>query len=84
LGRTTDEVQVGTVAPVVADYSTIEPVRYPCGWARRAFAEVRDAPASVHRVEVEADARTHYHREHTEICYILECDAGAAIELDGQ
>ena len=28
--------------------------------------------------------RTHYHREHTEIYYILECAAGAAIELDGE
>ena len=27
---------------------------------------------------------THYHREHTEIYYILECAAGAAIELDGE
>ena len=82
--RTTYEAQVGTAAPVVADYSTIEPVRCPCGWARRAFADVPDAPASVHRVDVEHDARVHYHREHTEIYYILECEADAAIELDGE
>jgi mannose-6-phosphate isomerase-like protein (cupin superfamily) len=79
LSRATVEIQGGPAAPVVADYSTIEPVRCPCGWARRAFADVPDAPASVHRVEVEVDARTHYHREHTEIYYILECAAGAAI-----
>jgi mannose-6-phosphate isomerase-like protein (cupin superfamily) len=84
LGRTRVEIQAGRAAPVVADYSTIEPVRCPCGWARRAFADVPDAPASVHRVEVEVDARTHYHREHTEIYYILECAADAAIELDGE
>jgi mannose-6-phosphate isomerase-like protein (cupin superfamily) len=84
LSRNTAEDRGVTAAPVVADYSTIEPVRCPCGWARRAFAEVPDAPASVHRVEVEADARTHYHREHTEIYYILECAAGAAIELNGE
>ena len=60
-------------------YAFFEPVRCPCGWARRAFADVPNAPASVHRVEVEVDARTHYHREHTETYYILECAAGAAI-----
>jgi mannose-6-phosphate isomerase-like protein (cupin superfamily) len=69
---------------VVADYSMIDPVRCPCGWARRAFADVANAPASVHRVQIEVDARTHYHREHTEIYYILECSAGAAIELADQ
>jgi mannose-6-phosphate isomerase-like protein (cupin superfamily) len=78
------EIKAVPAAAVVADYSTIEPVRCPCGWARRAFADVPDAPASVHRVEVEVDARTHYHRAHTEIYYILECAAGAAIELDGE
>jgi len=76
-----DEVRTGT--PVVVDLTTLEPVRCPCGWARRAFADVPDAPASVHRVEIEADARAHYHRDHTEIYYVLECAAGAAVELDG-
>ena len=49
-----------------------------------AFAHVPDAPASVHRVEIEADARSHDHREHTKIDYILDCAAGAAVELDGE
>jgi mannose-6-phosphate isomerase-like protein (cupin superfamily) len=84
LSRDAVKIRAGTAAPVVADYATIEPVRCPCGRARRAFADVPDAPASMHRVEVEVDARTHYHREHTEIYYILECTAGAAIELDGE
>ena len=69
--------------PVVVDLAALDPVRCPCGWARRAFADVPDAPASVHRVEIEADARAHYHRDHTEIYYVLECAAGAAVELDG-
>jgi mannose-6-phosphate isomerase-like protein (cupin superfamily) len=84
LNRATVRISPGKAAPVVADYSTIRPVRCPCGWARRAFTDVSDAPASAHRVEVEVDARNHYHREHTEIYYILECTAGAAIELDGE
>lgn len=84
LSRAPVEISPGTAVPVVADYATIEPVRCPCGWARRAFADVPDAPASIHRVAVEVDARTHYHREHTEIYYILECASGAAIELGGE
>ena len=70
--------------PAVADLAAIEPVRCPCGWARRAFGDLPDAPASLHRVEIEADASTHYHRGHTEIYYVLECEAGAAVELDGE
>jgi mannose-6-phosphate isomerase-like protein (cupin superfamily) len=78
------EIKGDSAAAVIADYATIDPVRCPCGWARRAFADVPNAPASVHRVEIEVDARAHHHREHTEIYYILECAAGAAIELDGE
>ena len=59
-------------------------LRCPCGWARREFADVPDAPASLHRVEIETDARSHDHREHTEIGYVLECAAGAGVGLDGE
>jgi hypothetical protein len=58
---------IRTGPAVVADLGALDPVRCLCGWARRAFAGVPDAPASVHRVEIEADARAHYHRDHTEI-----------------
>ncbi len=44
-----------------------------CRMLRRAFTALRSR--STH---------THYHREHTEIYYILECAAGAAIELDDE
>jgi mannose-6-phosphate isomerase-like protein (cupin superfamily) len=71
------------LSPAVADLPALAAVRCPCGWARRAFADVPGAPASMHQVDVEADARAHYHREHTEIYYVLECGAGAAVELDG-
>lgn len=72
------------VKPTVADVNAIPPVRCPCGWARRAFADVPGAPASVHRTEILADARTHYHKVQTETYYVLECEPGAAIELDGE
>ncbi|QDV37752.1 cupin domain-containing protein [Tautonia plasticadhaerens] len=70
--------------PHVAEFAAIPAVRCPCGWARRAFGDVPGAPASLHRVEIEDDARAHYHRDHTEIYYVLECGPGAAVELDGE
>ena len=82
--QSVDSYEGRTGSPVVVDLAALDPVRRPCGWARRAFADVPDAPASVHRVEIEADARAHYHRDHTEIDYVLECAAGAAVELDGE
>ncbi len=54
----------------------------PCGTTRRAFAETAGAPASVHRVDISVDARTHYHKKMTEIYVILEGEG--QIELDGQ
>jgi quercetin dioxygenase-like cupin family protein len=66
----------------LADFDALDPVRCPCGWARRAFGG--DAPLSLHRVEIEHDARTHYHRHHTETYYVLACEPGAAVELDGE
>jgi mannose-6-phosphate isomerase-like protein (cupin superfamily) len=68
----------------VVDLTIVDPVRCPCGWARRAFADRPGSPASVHRVEIDADAIAHYHRTQTEIYYILECGADAAVELDGE
>lgn len=65
----------------VADFCDIEPVRCPCGWAKRAFAEVPHAPASVHIVQIEHDARRHYHKKMTEIYVVLEGEGH--LELDG-
>lgn len=45
--------------------------------------DVADFPATLHRTEISADAQLHYHREHTETYYILECAADAQMELDG-
>src|SRR5688500_9888394 len=72
------------VRPAVADLTAIPAVRCPCGLARRAFADVPGAPASVHRVDISEDARTHYHKAQTETYYVLECEPGAAVELDGE
>jgi mannose-6-phosphate isomerase-like protein (cupin superfamily) len=54
----------------------------PCGQARRAFAAESDGVASMHVVEISADARAHYHKRMTEMYYILE--GAGEIELDGE
>lgn len=76
--------EVTTSHPAVVELSQLVPVRCPCGWARRAFGDAPGAPLSFHRVEIAEDARAHYHKEHTETYYVLECDPGAAVELDGE
>jgi mannose-6-phosphate isomerase-like protein (cupin superfamily) len=53
----------------------------PCGQARRAFNDLAESPASVHLVKIRKDARTHYHKNQTEIYVILE--GVGQIELDG-
>lgn len=39
---------------------------------------------SVHVTEIFEDARSHYHREHTETYYILSCRDGSRMELDDE
>ena len=60
----------------------LPPVECPCGQARRAFVEESGGVASLHVVEISAEARAHYHQRMTEIYYILEGDG--EVELDGE
>jgi mannose-6-phosphate isomerase-like protein (cupin superfamily) len=66
---------------LVADLAAIDPVRCPCGFTRRAFATPDNSVATLHQVDIQADARTHYHKRLTEIYYILEGEG--FLELDG-
>jgi mannose-6-phosphate isomerase-like protein (cupin superfamily) len=66
----------------VSQIDEIEPQRCPCGWTRRAFADLPNGPATVHVVQIESDARTHYHKRLTEIYVILEGEG--ILELDGE
>lgn len=54
----------------------------PCGQARRAFADLPGAVASIHLVEIREDAQVHYHKTHTEIYLIVEGEG--FLELDGE
>lgn len=68
----------------LVDFDQIPPVACPCGSARRAFADVAEFPATVHRTDISLAAKVHYHKRLTEIYYFLECDSDAAMELDGE
>jgi mannose-6-phosphate isomerase-like protein (cupin superfamily) len=75
---------IATSRYTIADLATIPAVACPCGWSRRAFLDVPGGQASLHRVDIAVDAKTHFHKRLTEIYYVLECDSGAAMELDGE
>ncbi len=64
------------------DINSIDRVPCPCGLTRRAFTEDPDQIASLHVVDVDHDARTHYHKTMTELYYVLE--GSGQLELDGQ
>ena len=54
----------------------------PCGLTRRAFASPDNPVATIHMVDIDRDARTHYHKRLTEIYLVLE--GTGHIELDGE
>ncbi len=60
----------------------IAPVKCPCGFSKRAFATPDNQVATIHLVDIQEDARTHYHKKLTEIYLILE--GTGFMELDGQ
>ncbi len=66
----------------VVHLDDLQPTRCPCGTTRRAFTGVADAPASLHRVTIDCEAKTHYHKTLTEVYYILEGEGH--MELDGE
>jgi hypothetical protein len=69
---------------VIVDFDQISPVPCPCGDARRALLDVAEFPGTIHRTQINNEAKTHYHRRLSETYYILQCNAGAQMELDGR
>ena len=67
---------------LIAQLDEIAPARCPCGITRRAFALPENPLATVHLVDIQEDARTHYHKRLTEIYLILEGEGH--LELDGE
>jgi mannose-6-phosphate isomerase-like protein (cupin superfamily) len=68
----------------VVDFADIPGVACPCGTARRAFADIPEFPATVHVTSISINAQRHYHKRLTETYYVLECGAGAEMELDDE
>jgi mannose-6-phosphate isomerase-like protein (cupin superfamily) len=62
--------------------SALPGVECPCGTTRRSFVDDADQIATLHVVDISADARTHYHKRLTELYYILEGEG--QMELDGE
>ncbi|MEX2382422.1 MAG: cupin domain-containing protein [Opitutales bacterium] len=60
----------------------LEAVPCPCGLTRRAFTGLENGVATLHMVDIQKDARTHYHKKLTEIYVIIEGEGH--MELDGE
>jgi mannose-6-phosphate isomerase-like protein (cupin superfamily) len=67
---------------LISQLDEIAPAHCPCGITRRAFATPDNPLATVHLVDIQEDARTHYHKKLTEIYLILEGEGH--MELDGE
>lgn len=67
---------------MIADFSEMNAVQCPCGFSRRAFAGPDNPVATMHVVDIEEDARVHYHKKLTEIYLVLE--GSGEMELDGR
>ena len=67
----------------IIDFDRIESVACPCGKAKRGLESVTDFPGTIHLTEISTDARSHYHKQLTETYYVLECEPGSKMELDG-
>ncbi len=67
---------------LITQLDEVPPVRCPCGFARRGFSSPDNAVATIHLVDIQEDARTHYHKKMHEIYLILEGEG--VMELDGE
>lgn len=65
-----------------ADFDSIPGVPCPCGTSRRAYIAESAGQVSFHVVDIKLDAQKHYHKNHTEIYYILEGEG--FLELDDE
>ncbi len=66
----------------LAQLDTLDTLRCPCGFTRRAFVADDNSVATLHLLDVESDAQVHYHKTLTEIYLILQ--GQGHLELDGE
>jgi len=67
---------------LISQLDEVSAVPCPCGFARRGFAVPDNSTATIHLVDIQTDARVHYHKKLTEIYLILEGEG--FMELDGE
>lgn len=67
---------------MITQLDEVPAVPCPCGQSRRGFATPDNALATIHLVDISIDARTHYHKQMTEIYLVLEGEG--FMELDGE
>jgi mannose-6-phosphate isomerase-like protein (cupin superfamily) len=67
---------------MIAQLDEIDSDPCPCGLTRRAFSVSDNDVATLHVVEISKDSRVHYHKQMTEIYFVLEGEG--YIELDGE
>ena len=67
---------------MIEQFDDIDAVKCPCGFSRRAFVNPENQLATMHIVDIEKDAKTHYHKKLTEVYLILE--GAGHMELDGE
>jgi mannose-6-phosphate isomerase-like protein (cupin superfamily) len=66
---------------MIARFDEIDAVECPCGFSRRGFVSPDNPKATMHVVDIQQDAKVHYHKKLTEIYFILE--GAGEMELDG-
>ncbi len=65
----------------VSQMDEMETQPCPCGFTRRAFVSEGNGVATLHLLDVQAEAQLHYHKHLTEIYLVLEGEGH--LELDG-
>src|SRR5258707_907008 len=74
-------IMTPTINYEIAQLDALDPVRCPCGWSRRAFANP-ESQARVPCVEILEDPLTQYQKTLTETSVVLE--GGGYLDLDGE
>ncbi|MGD2093825.1 MAG: cupin domain-containing protein [Phycisphaerales bacterium] len=67
---------------MIAHFDDIDAVKCPCGFSKRAFVDKDNPTATMHVVDIQQDSQVHFHKNLTELYFILE--GTGQMELDGQ
>lgn len=63
-------------------FAELSEIACPCGITKRAFIKESNGRCSFHIVKIKKTAELHYHKQHTEIYYIMK--GIGFLELDGE